>query len=163
MICVQLLGGCDIVLEMATDGELKEVFLQHAEYYFELRAKSTNTTKFSMESVLQTLAAAAPQKDDSQGLQQRLKQLTTAAPVMLFIKVSGCSHVNLVDLLCMHDVQDCCEDRVNMGLVSPTGVSAAALLPLQQDRGSSSPEDRCTFRHVRHLLGTHVKLAVAAT
>jgi hypothetical protein len=37
--------------------------------------------------MLQTLAAAAPQQSDSSNLQQRLKQLTTKAPVMLFIKV----------------------------------------------------------------------------
>jgi Grx4 family monothiol glutaredoxin len=55
----ELLGGCDIVLEMAADGELKE-----------------------------TLATAAPQQSDSSSLQQRLKQLTTKAPVMLFIKGS---------------------------------------------------------------------------
>jgi hypothetical protein len=38
---------------------------------------------------MQAVAAAAPQQNGSTDLQQRLKQLTTAAPVMLFIKVSA--------------------------------------------------------------------------
>lgn len=39
---------------------------------------------------MQALAAASPQQNGGD-LQQRLKQLTTNAPVMLFIKVTSCA------------------------------------------------------------------------
>ena len=63
----ELLGGCDIVMEMQQDGSLKS-------------------------AVQEALGATV---DDKSALQQRLKQLLDSSPVMLFMKVN--SHIRFCD------------------------------------------------------------------
>lgn len=59
----ELLGGCDIVMEMQQDGSLKSAVQE----------------------------ALGSDQDDKSALQQRLKQLLDSSPVMLFMKVSTCT------------------------------------------------------------------------
>lgn len=59
----ELLGGCDIVMEMQQDGSLKTAVQE----------------------------ALGSDQDDKSALQQRLKQLLDSSPVMLFMKVSACT------------------------------------------------------------------------
>ena len=59
----ELLGGCDIVMEMQQDGSLKTAVQE----------------------------ALGSDQDDKSALQQRLKQLLDSSPVMLFMKVSICT------------------------------------------------------------------------
>ena len=59
----ELVGGCDLILELQGTGDLKGVIDE---------------------------ALAGPPRQEPASLQERLRQLTTAKPVMLFMKV-GCS------------------------------------------------------------------------
>ncbi|KAK9802904.1 hypothetical protein WJX73_003852 [Symbiochloris irregularis] len=68
----ELLGGCDIVLEMAQSNELKQ-------------AVDEALGDAAGASLLPN-AGALPQQDPATALESRLKQLTTSHPVMLFMK-----------------------------------------------------------------------------
>lgn len=64
----ELLGGCDIIMEMQQDGSLKAAVQE----------------------------ALGTEVDSKASVQQRIKQLLGSKPVMLFMKVSSClGHLQL--------------------------------------------------------------------
>ncbi|CAI5993670.1 unnamed protein product [Closterium sp. NIES-64] len=75
----ELVGGCDIVLQMHESGELKEVFAE--------KGVLGGAGKGDAPGAVTAAAAAADgQVDGAKGLQERLKALLSSSPTMLFMK-----------------------------------------------------------------------------
>ncbi|CAI6002078.1 unnamed protein product [Closterium sp. NIES-65] len=77
----ELVGGCDIVLQMHESGELKEVFAE--------KGVLGGAGKGDAPGAVTAAAAAAAdgQVDGAKGLQERLKALLSSSPTMLFMKM----------------------------------------------------------------------------
>ncbi|CAI5498350.1 unnamed protein product [Closterium sp. Naga37s-1] len=74
----ELVGGCDIVLQMHESGELKEVFAE--------KGVLGGAAKEDAPGAVAAAAAADGEADGAKGLQERLKALLSSSPTMLFMK-----------------------------------------------------------------------------
>ncbi|CAI7930084.1 unnamed protein product, partial [Closterium sp. NIES-54] len=74
----ELVGGCDIVLQMHESGELKELFAE--------KGVLGGAAKEDAPGAVAAAAAADGEVDGTKGLQERLKALLSSSPTMLFMK-----------------------------------------------------------------------------
>ncbi|CAI5473305.1 unnamed protein product [Closterium sp. Yama58-4] len=80
----ELLGGCDIVLQMHESGELKEVFAEKGVLGGEVKGDAAGTVAAAGEGA--AAAAVDGEASGAKGLQERLKALLSSSPTMLFMK-----------------------------------------------------------------------------